>query len=82
MVKQFLKYQESTIEVDDNYSFTMVCSTPKRGKILHFGYIELDGVRYSLVGFLDAHFRQKRSTIVNNIAKCLDLRRENEEIFT
>jgi hypothetical protein len=64
------------LEVDDNYSFVV---KDKRGMkeayIRHFGYIEIEGETYSFIDFLDRQFRQKRSTIINDVNKRLGLSR-------
>ncbi len=60
--------------VDEEYKFKMLLGgETKTVHIRHFGYIEIDGVSYSLVGFLEKHFRQKKPTIIRNIAKCFGL---------
>ena len=62
--------------VDEDYSFSIpLGGEMKKVLIKHFGYIEVDGVNYSLVGFLEKHFRQKKPIIIRNIAKCFGLKK-------
>ncbi len=72
--KTKLCIEAQSFVVDEAYKFPMTLGgETKTVYIRHFGYVEIDGVNYSLVGFLEEHFRQKKPTIIRNIAKCFGL---------
>ncbi len=72
--KTKLYMEAQGLDVDEEYKFEMpLGGETKTVYIRHFGYIEVDGVNYSLVGFLEEHFRQKKSTIIRNVIKAFGL---------
>ena len=75
-VKRFFEHQG--FAVDDDYSFRMqIDGELSTVYIRHFGYVEVEGLceTWNLIDFLDMHFAQKRSTVINNVIKCLGLKK-------
>ncbi len=67
-------------EVDDNYSFNLKSKKGmKSAYIRHFGLIDVEGKIYTFIDFLDAHLKQKRSTILNDVYKRLGLKKSKIE---
>ena len=66
--------------VNEKFQFRMLMDGYEQTFFIrHFAEIELveTGETWSFIDFLDEHFSQKRSTIMNNLAKCLNLKKPN-----
>jgi hypothetical protein len=76
--KLFLEH--NSIQVDEKFLFRLRMGGEVHSYLLrHFGEVESiqTGETWSFIDFLDEHFSQKRSTIMNNLAKCLNLKKPN-----